>query len=553
MKRFIFGGLGVMAAVMLSDTAMAQELSSTNIMDDVLDRFHAAASTWGPAIEAAATRLFWTLVVISMVWTFGMMALRKADIGEFFAELVRFIMFTGFFWWLLSNATHGMNIAGTIIASLQQLGAEAGGLGSSTLGPSSILDMGFELYDKTVKATSELSWRQFPTALMMELMALAVLVVLALISINLLLLLAASWILLYAGVFFLGFGGSRWTSDMAINYYKAILGLAAQLLAMVLIVAIGRQFLVDYHGQLRPENMASQELAVMFVISLVLLFLVNKVPPMISGLVTGGSVGSMGVGSFGAGAAVGAAMTAASMGMAGAKMAGAAMLGGAANTVGGASAIKAAFTKAQSNMSGGEMPSFGGGGSGDTGGGWGSGDTGSDNVSTGDTPFAQAAGFASSSPSGGSSSGTPGGGFGRAASLVAGTAGELAKGAGSKMAGKFQDKVNQTAGGRLASSIRESMEPKGDNDAGTDSSSPSFDSDSLSGGNGGGWVNQSGGFDALSSEDQDKARQSHAEWQERDPEKHTFDVGNYVSYAQERQQERNEEVASFVNRDRQDT
>lgn len=387
MKRFVFGGLGVMAAVMLSDTAMAQELSSTNIMDDVLGRFHAAASTWGPTIEAAATRLFWTLVVISMVWTFGMMALRKADIGEFFAEFVRFIMFTGFFWWLLSNATHGMNIAGTIIASLQQLGAEAGGLGSSTLGPSSILDMGFELYDKTVEATSELSWRQFPTALVMELMALAVLVVLALIAVNLLLLLASSWILLYAGVFFLGFGSSRWTSDMAINYYKAILGLAAQLLAMVLIVAIGRQFLVDYHSQMRAENMASQELAVMFVISLILLFLVNKIPSMISGLVTGGSVGSMGVGSFGAGAAMGAAMTAASMGMAGAKMAGAAMLGGAANTVGGASAIKAAFTKAQSNMSGGDMPSFGGG-SGDTGGGWGGSgtDSGSDNVSTGDTP-----------------------------------------------------------------------------------------------------------------------------------------------------------------------
>ncbi|MEF2482274.1 conjugal transfer protein TrbL [Vibrio mimicus] len=75
----------------------------------------------------------------------------------------------------------------------------------------------------------------------------------------------------------------------------------------------------------------------------------------------------------------------------------------------------------------------------------------------------------------------------------------------------------------------------------------------MSGGNGGGWVNQTGGFDALSSEDQDKARQSHAEWQARDPKKHTFDVGDYVSYAQERQQERNEEVASFVNRDRQDT
>src|SRR5690554_3583622 len=47
--------------------------------------------------EPHASWLFWTLVVISMVWTFGMMALRKADIGEFFAEFTRFTITTGFF------------------------------------------------------------------------------------------------------------------------------------------------------------------------------------------------------------------------------------------------------------------------------------------------------------------------------------------------------------------------------------------------------------------------------------------------------------------------
>lgn len=96
------------------------------------------------------------------------------------------------------------------------------------------------------------------------------------------------------------------------------------------------------------------------------------------------------------------------------------------------------------------------------------------------------------------------------------------------------------------------MEPKSDLDASSsdqvndstkaNSPSSSFASDSLGGSNSG-WVNQSGGFDTLSGEDQDKACQSHAEWQARDPEKHTFELGDYVSYAQER----NEEVASFVN------
>ncbi len=530
MKNIMFGSFFVVVIFLLPGVAVADELSSSGVMNDVLSRFHGATSMWGPTIEAAATRLFWTLVIISMVITFGFMLLRKADIGEFFAEFIRFTLFTGFYWWLLSNATHGMNIAGTIVDSLQQLGADAGGLSSSKLGPSSILDMGFELYDKTVEATSELSWRQFPTALMMELMALAVLVVLAIVSVNLLLLLTTSWILLYAGVFFLGFGGSRWTSDIAINYYKAILGLAAQLLAMVLIVAIGKQFLVDYHSQMSSENMASQELAVMLVISLILLFLVDKVPPMLSGLVSGGSVGSTGIGSFGAGAAVGATMTAASMGVSGVKMAGSAVLGGAANAVGGANAIKAAVTKAQSSLSGEDMSSISSSNFNDTSESSGSEGSSSDYADTGESPFAQAAGFS------------------HASSLAVGTASELAKGVGAKVTEKFQGTVNQTAGGRLATSIRESMESNGDNnESANNNSSPSFSSDSLSGENGG-WKNQTGGFDSLSSEDQEKARQSHAEWQERDPEKYTSDVEDYVSYAQERQQERNEEVASFVNR-----
>ncbi|HAV1573612.1 conjugal transfer protein TrbL [Vibrio parahaemolyticus] len=78
-----------------------------------------------------------------------------------------------------------------------------------------------------------------------------------------------------------------------------------------------------------------------------------------------------------------------------------------------------------------------------------------------------------------------------------------------------------------------------------DDASPAFDNDNL-GGVGTGWMNQTSGFDDLSSDDQEEARQAHAEWQERDPEKHTFDVEDYVSYSQEQQQERNEEVANFV-------
>src|SRR6202022_5161575 len=72
-----------------------------------------------------------------------------------------------------------------------------------------------------------------------------VLIVCTLISVNMILLLCAAWIVLYAGLIFLGFGGCRWTSDMAINYYRAVLGVGVSLMTMQLIIGLGTKFLQD--------------------------------------------------------------------------------------------------------------------------------------------------------------------------------------------------------------------------------------------------------------------------------------------------------------------
>lgn len=540
MKTVLLRFGAVLPFASISPAAFA-EIDKGGVLNEVSDRFLTESSNWATTITDHASWLFWTLVVISMVWTFGMMALRKADIGEFFAEFTRFTITTGFFWWLLIN---GPGFAMDIINSLRNIAAEASGLPRG-LNPSTPIDIAFDII---AKAASSYSITSPMDNLSIFLTTLAILACMAIVAANVLLALVTAWIIAYAGIFVLGFGGSRWTSDIAVNYFRSVAGIALKIMTMTLLVGIAVSIIDGYHSDL-SEGAPMDELLVIFVVSLVMVILVNSVPNVVAGLIPGGGAAASAGSSFSAGALIGGAVGAGAAVASGGAALGSAAMSGATNMAGGASAVKAAFQKAQSSMAGGDMPSFGGGSS-DTGESWGGSTTGSDNASTGDTPFSQAAGF---SGAGGSSSG---GGFGRAASLAAGTAGELAKGVGAKMAGSFQDKANQTAGGRLASSIRESMEPKGDNDAGSAdqvSDSASFDSDSLSGGNGGGWVNQSGGFDALSSEDQDKARQSHAEWQARDPEKHTFDVGDYVSYAQERQQERNSEVASFVNRDRQDT
>ncbi len=345
----------LLCLALLPYTAWA-EINNTGVLDNVLARYSAIAATWAATITTHATRLFWTLATISMVWTFGMMALRKSDIGEFFAEFVRFTIFTGFYWWLLRN---GPSFATSIIDSMRAIGAGAAGTGAG-LSPSGIVDIGFGLFANVLEKSS--LWSPLSSAVGVTI-SLITLISLALIGVNMLLLLISGWILAYAGIFFLGFGGSRWTSDMAINYYKTVLSIGAQLFTMVLLVGIGKSFIDQFYNNMSSAYKMN-ELAVIMVVAIVLLALVNKVPSLVGGLAMGGGTGALGSG-FGAGTALGAAAMAATA----AATAGAAAVAGTANIAGGVQALMAAVSKANAAESAGSgtrdfMASAGGGGGG---------------------------------------------------------------------------------------------------------------------------------------------------------------------------------------------
>lgn len=311
-------------------------IDNAGILDNVLTRYSAASSAWAAVITSRASWLFWTLALISMVWTFGMMALRRGDLGEFFAEFVRFTIFTGFFWWLLVN---GPAFSMSIINSLRQIGAQATGL-SSMLAPSGIVDIGFDIFFKVLDQSSV--WAPVDSACGIIIGAI-ILVVFALVGVNMLLLLISSWILAYAGIFFLGFGGSRWTSEMAIGYFRTVLNIAAQLFTMVLLIGIGKSFVDQYYSSM-SAGISLKELGVMLVVSAVMLAMVKTIPGLIGGL-AGGNAGSLGSG-FGAGAALGAA----ALGAAAIGTAGAAVVAGTASMAGGAQALMTAVSKASAGV-----------------------------------------------------------------------------------------------------------------------------------------------------------------------------------------------------------
>ncbi|MFP7185562.1 P-type conjugative transfer protein TrbL [Xanthomonas hortorum pv. gardneri] len=434
----------------LYSTAASAQLTNQGMLDQVVTEFATRATSWQTVVMNAAMFLFWTLGTISLVFTFGFMALRKADIGEFFAEFIRFILFFGFFLWLLRN---GPAFANSIIQSLARIGEQASGVASVT--PSGIVDIGFMILKQAFSNSS--IWSPVDSFIGVAL-SLGILILLAVVAINMLLLLVSGWLLMYAGIFFLGFGGSRWTSDMAINYYKTVLGVAVQIMTMVLLVGIGNDLLSSFYARMNTGTLNFEELGVMLVFCVALLMLVNRVPPLVAGVISGTGVGNAGgIGNFGAGAAIGAAMGAASMAAGAASVAGAAVMGGATSAAGGMSAIKAAFEKAGSSAGGesGGMPMLGGGSdSGSDAGsfaqaaGFGGGSSSGAGTTT---PLAQAAGFGSRSGSGASGSG---GGNGQQSGKSGG--GSSSKGsdeAGSKKAqqGGQQAAPGSTGPGLLAS------------------------------------------------------------------------------------------------------
>ena len=475
-------------ALALYTAAASAQLSNQGMLDKVVTEFATRATAWQTVVMNAAMFLFWTLGTISLVFTFGFMALRKADIGDFFAEFVRFILFFGFFLWLLRN---GPAFANSIIQSLARIGEQASGTSSVT--PSGIVDIGFMLLKQALENSS--IWSPVDSFIGVTL-SIGILVLLAVIAVNMLLLLVSGWMLMYAGIFFLGFGGSRWTSEIAINYYKTVLGVAVQIMTMVLLVGIGNDLLTSFYARMNTGTLNFEELSVMLVFCIALLMLVNRIPPLIAGIITGGSVGNTGIGQFGAGAVVGAAGLAAAAASTGQAM----IAAGAANMAGGAQAVMAAFSKASDQVASGSdvLTNMWSGGSGGSGGTGGSHRPAGDN-STGQTPFAQAAGFSGNSAGSGfgASSDSPGrvsssGGLmssaAKAGKIAVDAGANLARGTSAVAKAKLAalgtsalDRIGDTAGGQIASAIRAQGIDSLDQSGSPQRPSPSFADNNLSG------------------------------------------------------------------------
>ena len=281
--RYRVQWLFVVAVLLLFGTSLtghAQAVDLHNVVDTLLAKYKSAGQTWTVTIENAATKLFWLLATISLGWTCVSMAIKQSDLVEIVAELCRFIMFTGFFFWLLLN---GATFANGIVNTLRQVGGDASGTGQSIY-PGDLITLGMKVYQQTL---TRVNWLQPESIVAPIIIAVIILIVCALIAVNMILLLCAAWIVLYAGLIFLGFGGCRWSSDMAINYYRTVLGVGVSLMTMELTIGIGVQFLQQLVAS-TSQNLDAGQLGILLCATIILAVISHRLPNMVAGMVVGG-------------------------------------------------------------------------------------------------------------------------------------------------------------------------------------------------------------------------------------------------------------------------
>ena len=229
-QSFRWMALGCLAVGLLSDSALAQ--TSPSVM---LDQYRAVRVSWLTTAAGYANRLFGILALIEFAWTAAILVLEKTDLQGWTAALIRKMMFIGAFFALLS---FGADWIPRIINSFQIIGQNASGLPS--LAPTDVLVRGLNIAGNLLSGAAESGWLgNFGSALALVFAALLAFLAFLGMTVQLVVTLVESYLVVGAGFIFLGFGGSRWTAPYVERYISLAVSTGVKVMVLYLLMGAG--------------------------------------------------------------------------------------------------------------------------------------------------------------------------------------------------------------------------------------------------------------------------------------------------------------------------
>lgn len=267
-----------LSVVVMAGPALAQDGS---VLTTLENQVVTAANGWQDTISNAAHSLFWILagieIGIAAVW----LALQAASLDAWFAELVRRIMFIGFFAFVLDR---GPALAKAIVDSLFQIGA-----GGGSASPANVFNAGLTVASKMSEKINFGLFQDNALALSAALAMIVSVIAFSLVAAIFISVLVEMYVGLLAGMILLGLGGSSYTKDFAVRYLIYAFSVGMKLMALVMIARIGSEVLIGMANEASVGDQYQTALAIAGVA--VVVFVISMyVPNIIQGVVQGASV-----------------------------------------------------------------------------------------------------------------------------------------------------------------------------------------------------------------------------------------------------------------------
>ncbi|WP_405049080.1 P-type conjugative transfer protein TrbL [Rhizobium rhizogenes] len=271
--------LAGVTCLLVSTPVFAQQ---GQVLTELENQVSAAAKGWEATIMDAARSLFWILagieVGIAAVW----LALQAASLDSWFAELVRRIMFIGFFAFVLAQ---GPAFAKAVVDSLYQIGA-----GDGSASPAEVFDAGIRVASQISQQAKFGVFEDNALAIAAVLAMGIVVICFSLVAAIFIAVMVEMYVGLLAGMIMLGLGGSSFTKDFAIRYLTYAFGVGMKLMALVMIARIGSDALLSLARA--PATETDQFITTLAIagISVVVFIIAMYVPNIIQGVVQGVSI-----------------------------------------------------------------------------------------------------------------------------------------------------------------------------------------------------------------------------------------------------------------------
>ncbi|ENA8831544.1 P-type conjugative transfer protein TrbL [Campylobacter coli] len=270
----------------------------------VLDLLQNGLESWIPLIKTACLWVFWTLVVIDLVWTFGLKALSGFEFGDFIATLIKKIMYIGIFLFLF-NTDQWLQI---LFNSFSQLAT--GVSNGIKITPSNIVTSGVEI----LLSIWEAAGLNLAKTLFLLICGLIILIGFLLMAIDLLIVYLKFFLMNVIVFFALALGGLNHFKQIGLNPIMTAIKIGIELLMIQGLMALAINITNSAFKEI-AQNLTIDLTLQILVIALIFCMITKMVPGIIEavfngsiGESAGASAGFRAVATMAAGAATGAAV-----------------------------------------------------------------------------------------------------------------------------------------------------------------------------------------------------------------------------------------------------